>query len=118
MDDAPISAATFTELIHNSDDSAAGSPPDEEIRSTLSSSGEYKNSEMNGEGSASSDPPSSPAAADQGKQVVGQPQPGATQEPLATQPDPSATPTAPIAPPPETTAPASGEESVPQAPAV
>ena len=87
------------------------------IRSTSSSSsGDYEDSELNVEGSASSGPSSSPAVAGKGEQSFGQPQLGTTQEPSAAQAEPSAT-APPTAPQPETTVPASGEETAPQAPA-
>ena len=61
-DGAPIPADMMTELIYSSDkDSAGGSRPREGINS--SSSGAYEDSDLDGEASASSAHPSSPAAA-------------------------------------------------------
>ena len=113
---APMPMATFSDLVHRSSSSDANATPDGDCRTTsTSSSGDYANSDLEVEGSASSGPPLSPAAGAQGRNA-GPPQPGSTQEPPTAQADPSAT-APPSASQPETTELASGGKAAPQAPA-
>ena len=107
----------MTELLFSSDeDSARGSCPHEEIKSSIS--GVYQDSELASEALASSAQPSDPVAADRGKPAVPQPDPSATQvPPTASQPETPTSPLTSAASPAETTMPPFGEETATDAPA-